>query len=61
LFVVLNFLDFRNIFENALLKVKCFCKNYREKLVYNTYKIRQTLKFAIEITKITIIIKQKLK
>jgi len=44
-----------------LFKVKCFRKNYKKKLVYNTYKTRQTLKFAIEIAKILIIIRQKLK
>jgi len=44
-----------------LFKVKYFCKNYKEKLVYNTYKTRQTLEFAIKITKILIIIRQKLK
>jgi len=61
LFVILNFLNFLNIFKNIFSKIKYSCKNYRKKLVYNIYKIEQTLKFAIEIAKITIIIKQKLK
>ncbi len=59
--IVSNFLNSRNIFENTLFKIKYSCKNYREKLVYNTCKIKQTLRFAIEIAKITIIIKQELK
>jgi len=61
LFVVSSFLNSRNIFENTFSKIKYSCKNYREKLVYNIYRIKQILKFAIEIAKIIIIIKQKLK
>jgi len=53
--------EFLKYIQKYLFKVKCSRKNYREKLIYNIYKTRQTLKFAIEIIEISIIIRQKLK
>ncbi len=43
--------------QKRLFKVKYFRKNYKKKLIYNTYRTKQTLEFAIKIAKILIIIR----
>ncbi len=55
------FLESSKYIQKYLFRIKYFCKNYREKSIYNIYRTKQILKFAIEIAKISIIIKQKLK
>jgi len=52
-----RFFKFLKSIRECLFRVKCFRKNYKKKLIYNTYRTRQALEFAIEIAKISIIIK----
>jgi len=50
-------LEFSKHIQEYLFRVKYFRKNYRVKSIYNTYRTKQMLKFAIETTKISIIIR----
>jgi len=52
-----KFLESSKYIQEYLFRVEYSRKNYKVKSIYNIYRTRQVLEFAIETTKISIIIK----